>query len=242
MARERDILFLAIGFATARTRTASSRSPCDHGAEFAPDRQREPGEGGVASRASTWWASRQARALPRSWCSAWWPSSGAGYHPDVSEFEVVQEDVRFMLPKEIRVARRAQEGASLRRYVAAGTMGVNCNTCAGGVLVIPLRRSCPFRRAQARSRRRIALRRPRRRRTLEAGGGTGVGRGDPVLAVGAVRTLEGGRARPAALCPRSAVEQRAGHVLGAQRLHQAPRRRRGHSPTAHSVSSYSPSP
>ncbi len=90
---------------------------------------------------------------------------------DVSEFEVVQEDVRFMLPKEIRKA--------------AGGTGVNCTPC---------RRSpgdsastVPIHLVEARLHAALRERRVRSPRAVaEARGRAGVGRRDPVLAVGPV--------------------------------------------------------
>ena len=77
---------------------------------------------------------------------------------DVSEFEVVQEDVRFMLPKDIRKAFADR----VSRWRLPSGRGVNWIR-AGGVRGIPPRRFRPFRRAPARSRRPTAPRRPRRR-------------------------------------------------------------------------------
>src|SRR4029079_9617427 len=66
---------------------------------------------------------------------------------EVAEFEVVQEDVRFMLPKEIRKALAAQAGAARR---------------AGGGPGAPLRPCPPPRGAPAPRRPLTAPRRPRR--------------------------------------------------------------------------------
>ena len=54
-------------------------------------------------------ASPRARARPRSSCSASSASSASAATHDVEEFEVMQEDVRFMLPKTIRQAMAAAE-------------------------------------------------------------------------------------------------------------------------------------
>ena len=89
---------------TPRTPSASSRSRASYGTDGAPDRQRGPGAGGVARRASASSASRPARAPPRSSSQRLVEFFRDRGTEDVAELEVIQEDVRFMLPKTIRKA------------------------------------------------------------------------------------------------------------------------------------------
>ena len=107
MARECDLV-LVIGSRNSSNSNRLVEVARDHGADVPPDRQRDPGAARSGSRASAWWASPPARARPRSSSSAWWTSSAPAAPSDVAEFEVVQEDVRFMLPKDIRTALAAQ--------------------------------------------------------------------------------------------------------------------------------------
>ena len=87
----------------------------------APDRQRGRGPARRGWRASAWSASPPARARPSSSCSGSSTSSARAASSDVSELEVVKEDVRFMLPKLIRQAaaaapeRRSGPAAARRR-------------------------------------------------------------------------------------------------------------------------------
>ena len=48
--------------------------------------------------------------------ASWWTSSARAACSDISEFEVVREDVRFMLPKQIREAVSAGERIPGRRW------------------------------------------------------------------------------------------------------------------------------
>ena len=80
----------------------------EHGADVVPDRQRDRGPRRVAGgRESS--ASRPARARPRSSSQRLVAFFRDARRTDVEEFEVVQEDVRFMLPKTIRQAVAAQQ-------------------------------------------------------------------------------------------------------------------------------------
>ena len=92
-----------------------------------PDRQRDPGAGGVARGQA-----RGRHQLRRERPGGARPAPGrvrsASAAPtDVSEFEVVQEDVRFMLPKEIRKALGGARAAGRR---LAGGRGVNWKPCS----------------------------------------------------------------------------------------------------------------
>ena len=88
----------------------------DSGADVAPDRQRGAGAARSGSRARAWSASPPAPARPRSSSSGSSTSSATAAPSDVEEFEVLREDVRFMLPKTIRQARSA---AARERRVSA---------------------------------------------------------------------------------------------------------------------------
>ena len=71
---------------------------------LAPDRQRAFRCARSGSRASRPSASPRARARRRSSSSSWSTSSASAAREDVSEVRTVDEDVRFMLPREIRSA------------------------------------------------------------------------------------------------------------------------------------------
>ena len=68
-----------------------------------PDRQRQPRSTRPGSRASRPSASPPARAPPRSSSPSSSTSSATAATEDVSELRAIDEDVRFMLPKKIRV-------------------------------------------------------------------------------------------------------------------------------------------
>ena len=72
----------------------------DYGADVAPDRQREPGRRGAGSRARASSASPPAPARPRSSSQRLVDFFRARGTQDVAEFEVMREDVRFMLPED----------------------------------------------------------------------------------------------------------------------------------------------
>ena len=74
-----------------------------------PDRQRGARCSTSGSRASAWSASPPARARPRSSSQRLVDFFRARGTEDVSEFEVMREDVRFMLPKTVRQALAARE-------------------------------------------------------------------------------------------------------------------------------------
>ena len=69
------------------------------------------GARGVARRAGAWSASPRARARRRTWCAELVDFFRARGVSDISEFDVVREDVRFMLPKPIREAVSAGEAS-----------------------------------------------------------------------------------------------------------------------------------
>ena len=79
----------------------------EHGADSYLIDHEEQVRGGVARGRQDARASRRARALPRSSSSGSCSRSATAGRRDVEEFEVVQEDVRFMLPKTIRQALAA---------------------------------------------------------------------------------------------------------------------------------------
>ena len=100
MARECDLV-LVIGSSNSSNSNRLVEVARDHGADsHLIDNERRCARSGW--RASAWSASAPARARPRSWFSGSSTSSARAGPEDVSEFEVVQEDVRFMLPREIR--------------------------------------------------------------------------------------------------------------------------------------------
>ena len=103
--------------ATRRTRNRLVDVARDHGADGAPDRQRGAGPARSGSRASASSASPPARARPRSSSQRLVDFFRARGTEDVEEFEVVREDVRFMLPKTIRqaLAARASHASRSRR-------------------------------------------------------------------------------------------------------------------------------
>ena len=68
----------------------------------APDRQRERGPRGVARGTSASSASPRAPARPRTSSASWSASSAREGCEDISEVDAVREDVRFMLPKQVR--------------------------------------------------------------------------------------------------------------------------------------------
>ena len=101
--RARDRLAELVELEPARRRHARARH------RRAPDRPRGPGR-----RRRGWRAARRrhhvaARARRRSSCSGSSRSSARAAPSDVEELEVIQEDVRFMLPKTIRQAMAAAD-------------------------------------------------------------------------------------------------------------------------------------
>ena len=98
-----------------------------------PDRQRGRRSRRSGSTACASSASPPARARPRSSSSASSTSSATRGTTDVEEFQVVQEDVRFMLPKTIRQALGGAVG--VRRAAAA------CAVAVLGLAVVPVARA-----------------------------------------------------------------------------------------------------
>ena len=107
MARECDLV-LVIGSRNSSNSNRLVEVARDHGADSHLIDNETQVRGGVARGQARRGHHAPARARPRSSCSGWSTSSARAAPTDVAEFEVVQEDVRFMLPKEIRTALAAR--------------------------------------------------------------------------------------------------------------------------------------
>ena len=80
----------------------------DHGADVVPDRQRGAGRRRSGSRACASSGITSGASAPEELVQRLVDFFRARGTTDVEEFQVVQEDVRFMLPKTIRQAMAAQ--------------------------------------------------------------------------------------------------------------------------------------
>ena len=127
--RARDRLAELVQLAAPRRRRARLRR------RRPPDRQRGARCATSGSRASASSASPPARALPRSSSSGSSRFFRARGTEDVAEFEVMREDVRFMLPKTVRQAIAAHASGSAPRLSAGATRpgcSSPCSSSRGG--------------------------------------------------------------------------------------------------------------
>ena len=107
LARECDLV-LVIGSTNSSNSNRLVEVAREHGAASHLIDNSLQVERGVASTASRRWASPPERALPRSWSRSWSAFFRERGADDVSELRTVDEDVRFMLPKEIRTELAAR--------------------------------------------------------------------------------------------------------------------------------------
>ena len=100
-------LVLVIGSTNSSNSQPAGRRRARSRRAVAPDRRCRPGARGVARGCP-----RRGHLLGRERArgaggAAWWTTSARAGRTDVEEFEVLREDVRFMLPKPIRQAMTA---------------------------------------------------------------------------------------------------------------------------------------
>ena len=109
LARECDLV-LVVGSKNSSNSNRLVDVTRELGTAVLPDRQRGRGPGGVARGRRDRRESPPARARPRSWSPSSSSSSATAAPTDVSELRAIDEDVRFMLPKPIRVELAAASG------------------------------------------------------------------------------------------------------------------------------------
>ena len=119
LARESDLV-LVIGSRNSSNSNRLVEVAREHGADSLPDRQRGPGARGVAGGQARGRHHLRRQRARGARAAAGRASSARRGTEDVQELEVVQEDVRFMLPKVIRQAMAAGRlTVALRRARAA---------------------------------------------------------------------------------------------------------------------------